>query len=563
MKNKMLKILSAVIASSILFGSVGYAKDGYMIANAPKRVLASWEVPTDSNALVNALNGVDSEGNTVTKSTDMGNGLSVHSSTGTWSVSSGYLYCAGGRTFVKSNNEFSDLDKPFELDVAYTIASGLYIRLGKSTEFGDAENDYYELSSLTSANIGYGNNKIVLSRVKDGTTTVTSNAYYQWGATEAKLTFDGSKLSLSANYNETLGSNEYCKLDITEPVKSGRVYFKGDSNALKLKSVSLSKPAGSAKVNNFYVNLSNFTAADVSKANMEQAGWMLSSAKNNFSSVDGQIITGYGSKLRYDGGSFGGNYTITAKIYKQINGLYVKFGYQDDNNYYALVTKYLPVSKVYNTQTQTVDTITRTSYLTGGELYLIKVSQGVAYLLGNKTLAWNGVSRVVTINMSENEDGSETINVTAPVEFTYTDVSGDADGNPFTNGKFYYTGDSEGTSKIDYVKIYPTNGTTSTTFDFYVDGVEQEAGTLSKGITTLAMPVKYAGTINKIIAALYEDHEMTDCKVYTASDFYFNENVELFDTSDCGENTEISIMMWNALDEVKSIVKGVSMKVIQ
>ena len=78
MKNKMLKILSAVIASSILFGSVGYAKDGYMIANAPKRVLASWEVPTDSNALVNALNGVDSEGNTVTKSTDMGNGLRVH-----------------------------------------------------------------------------------------------------------------------------------------------------------------------------------------------------------------------------------------------------------------------------------------------------------------------------------------------------------------------------------------------------------------------------------------------------------------------------------------------------
>ena len=446
----------------------------------------------------------------------------------------------------------------------FEVFTNLKIYIGSCKEFGDETDDYY---MITGANVAQpdwnlGNVGVTLKRVK-GDDVKTSDTFLQWGKIDAKVVFDGENLSY-VNDNYSNRADQMPSLEIEEPITSGNLYFCSTGGGLlQMNKIKLSKPAGSGIVKDFYLGLEKFTAADVSQKNMEDAGWTLASFSNTFSSVDGKIITSDSGKLRYDDGVFGGDYTIETKVQISYNALYARFNYVDDNNYYALVTKWLPVDKVYNPQTQAVDTITRTSYLTGGQVYLIKVSQGVAYLLGNKPLIWYGASNKITINMTENEDGSETINVKAPVEFTYTDVSGDADGNPITSGKFYYTGESEGSSIIDYVRIYPTNGIEDLSFDFYVNGVKAETDILPKGKTTIAMPVKYAGIRNKIVVALYENYKMTNCRIYNASDFYLEESLDLFDTTNCSENTQIAVMMWNSFDEINSIVRGIPVKTVQ
>ena len=165
--------------------------------------------------------------------------------------------------------------------------------------------------------------------------------------------------------------------------------------------------------------------------------------------------------------------------------------------------------------------------------------------------------------MAENEDGSETITVNTPVKLTYTDVAGDADGAPITKGKFYYQGVNEGKSIIDYVRIYPTDNKEDISFDLYVDGTKAEGDTLSKGNMEISMPVKYAGTRNKILVALYQNHAMIDVKVFEASDFYTEDKIEVFDTTNCSGDAEVAIMMWNSLDEIKPIITKIPVMSVQ
>ena len=581
MKKKLFKITSITLMISLLFTNVTFAKEAYMIANAPERVLECIEVPSDIDgiqAMADNLNIIDN-GEDYEKKIGVDQWSYHEWSSGSWSVydsnsqnpnSDKYLKFGDAsqgnysNIYFNNNRVHTGLDNPFELELNFEVFTNLKIYIGSCKEFGDEIDDYY---MITGANVAQpdwnlGNVGVTLKRVK-GDEVNTSDTFLQWGKIDAKVVFDGENLSY-VNDNYSNRADQMPSLEIEEPITSGNLYFCSTGGGLlQMNKIKLSKPAGSGVVKDFYLGLEKFTAADVSQKNMEDAGWTLASGSNTFSSVDGKIITGYGGRLRYDDGVFGGDYTIETKVQISYNALYAKFNYIDDNNYYALVTKWLPVDKVYNTQTQTIDTITRTSYLTGGEVYLIKVSQGVAYLLGNKPLIWYGSSNKITINMTENEDGSETINVTAPVEFTYTDVSGDADGNPFTSGKFYYTGESEGSSIIDYVRIYPTNGIKDLSFDFYVNGVKAETDILAKGKTTIAMPVKYAGIRNKIVVALYEDYKMTDCRIYNASDFYLENSLDLFDTTNCSDNTQIAVMMWNSFDEINSIVRGIPVKTVK
>ena len=338
-----------------------------------------------------------------------------------------------------------------------------------------------------------------------------------------------------------------------------------------LKTLEVTRPSSTKSIDNYYARLhkDDIVAEDLTQAALSEAGWT--------ASVDGtpETASDYKNWIKFSGSAsiysnniFDGNYTIESKQRVQYNYVYTMFNYQDSNNYYALV----------NSQPS--------NYGNSNPLGIIKRYNGKDYYIwvGSYSTTywqWNDIK----INVST-DGAATTINMVSPVQCTIVDNGGeittykavdtgekDADdkaiyeqtteavdlGPAFTSGKVGAKGASSGYLALQRLLVYPTDKAEESTLanisvDLSVDGVAVEGNEAPRGVTTVSMPKKYLGINNKILVALYENHVMSGLKIYEASDFYVNDSLEAFDTTNASQGAEIGVFMWNSLNSIKPII---------
>lgn len=582
MKKILTKAISALIALATMCSTSAFAG---MVVDVPAETLETFTIPSDAaqvTATLNAVNGVDADGNPVTD--EEGNQVKSNDLFG-WAITyrhaqftqitqntSGYLVFGGwgtngnGCNMTMTNNKvLTGLDKPFELnmDISWSSGGGR-IYLGNVKSFGAAEDDYYLIQA------SMNNSFIRLQRVKEGETTITEEYTYAskpWSFT-GSLKFDGKTTALCKKDGTVL-----CESSDMIPLTDGKIYYAPTGGMVTtLKTLELTRPSSTKSVDNYYARLhkDDIVAEDLTQTALSEAGWT--------ASIDGapEAASDYKNWIKFTGGTasiysnniFDGNYTLETKQRVQFNYVYTIFNYQDDDNYYALVnsqpsnygnTKPISIIKRYN-----------------GKNYYIWVGSYT-----QNYWQWNDIK----INVST-DGAATTINMVSPVECTIVDNGGeittykavdtgekDADdkaiyekttetvdlGAAFTSGKVGIKGASSGYIALHRLLVYPTDKAEESTLanisvDLSVDGVAVDGNEAPRGVTTVSMPKKYLGINNKILVALYENHVMSGLKIYEASDFYVNDSLEAFDTTNASEDAEIGVFMWNSLNSIKPII---------
>ena len=581
MKKILTKAISALIALATMCSTSAFAG---MVVDVPAETLETFTIPSDAaqvTATLNAVNGVDADGNPVTD--EEGNQVKSNDLFG-WAITyrnpaftkitqnaNGSLVIGswgdGGKgcnmTMV-NNKTLTGLDQPFEFNINMTYnTGGCRIYLGKVKQLGGIEDDYYMIYASMNAKT------IKLERVKDGEETVTQTyeGYTPWGFT-GSLKFDGKTTTLCKKDGTVL-----CESSDMIPLAEGSIFYAPIGGmTTTLKSMELTRPSSTKSVDNYYARLhkDDIVAEDLTQTALSEAGWT--------ASIDGapEAASDYKNWIKFTGGTasiysnniFDGNYTLETKQRVQFNYVYTIFNYQDDNNYYALVnsqpsnygnTKPISIIKRYN-----------------GKNYYIWVGSYT-----QNYWQWNDIK----INVSTDGD-TTTINLVSPVECTIVDNGGeittykavdtgekDADdkaiyekttetvdlGTAFTSGKVGVKGASSGYIALHRLLVYPTDKAEESTLanisvDLSVDGVAVDGNEAPRGVTTVSMPKKYLGINNKILVALYENHVMSGLKIYEASDFYVNDILEAFDTTNASEDAEIGVFMWNSLNSIKPII---------
>ena len=566
-KTMLKKLAGAVVLAAMALQSVSvFAQEAAMTFSIPSETLAELNIPTDDDekmeVLLNSLNGVGSDGESVERSSDLcGWKIIRHNTNRNWTNEIHHKNDSAGKYLslgiindpaiarISNNEMISGLDQPFELSYDAALEYHLEVYVGQVKSFGDEEDDYYKIYYRYDG----ANNKNIaeLTRVtSDGVIATDTKERGYYLLLKGKMSYDGKNLTVG---DSNIADSAYqLKLENTEPVTKGKVYINTPQNGcVALKSVKLERPSTKKSVNNFYLGLNNFTAGDISMSALNNAGWYaVSDDGNSVLDVDANKgnalkLNGNSASLRYDGAEFSGDYTINLKAFVGYNNINYYFNYKDSDNYYRLyqsgVEQNNPVKlfKVYN----------------GTE---IPIATGIRpnYPIDSST----------KIKLTNNTDGSLTIDITGITndnngEFTYTDSD-----NPIKGGKIYISTQWGGSLKVNYINVYPTayaENPSDITFDVYVNGEKAEGDTIAKGAVSIGMPKKYAGLQNKVIAVLYDNYQMKNIKVMEASDFWSKDSIEVFDTTDCSDNAEMSIMMWNSFGEIRPILKNAVKKTIK
>lgn len=376
----------------------------------------------------------------------------------------------------------------------------------------------------------------------------TSTSDYVDGAVLVKINFNGSKISVTVNGRKIISD-----VTDTEISKTGAVSIRSKwTSKWTIGSVRIASSATNVTKSNFLMD-KTFSAVDTTAS--------LSADDYSISGVD-EYITDKGIvrttkdgtlSAYYTGAVFSGAYTLEVVAAKDQNKGTVYFNRADSSNHYSVSTKSGNSSTGTLWIQKTVDGVA-SSLLTDDEGAVVEslptgmgTNDELKYTISLESLDTGDMRIIVTLTNYANKVKT----------YTVTDKKTDTN-IPFTSGKIGYSQSYAGTenNRIESFKVYPTpvegSEVAKYTGSFNVDGAD--VAELSKGNTFFTFPVAMIGQKPDFIAALYEDYEMTDVKIFDVYDM--NEGiVNLFDTSDStADNISISLFVWNELEGLVSVL---------
>lgn len=239
------------------------------------------------------------------------------------------------------------------------------------------------------------------------------------------------------------------------------------------------------------------------------------------------------ASAEYTGHKFKGAYTLeTRETGDYKNPGIIVFNKTADGDYYCLDTK-------------------------GASWSFYKMQGGVKTILEDNTTteasddkAFYANPRITKVSLFPSSDNA-TLDI--KVVLNGKEVVTVTDTTPITKaGTFKVTTGYNKPSTLDYIKVYP-NGTNPTyTASFVVDGTE--TADFAKGNTLLKFPTAMIGQKPAIVAALYENDEMTDVKIIDVDALNIGV-AELFDTTgSTAANASIKVFVWNSIEGMAPIL---------
>lgn len=205
-----------------------------------------------------------------------------------------------------------------------------------------------------------------------------------------------------------------------------------------------------------------------------------------------------------------GDYTLTTKTLIDYNSINYYINYQDERNYYKIVTGSKGIISAHKMKDGVETNLTFTPDPSNGSYY-------------------SGYSPEIISAKVENGENSLSINMVltdiggSVLKYTITDST-----NPITSGKFKIMWGSNGSRMFMGLKVVSHSRPSG-----IVEGTFKVNGTATygyaKGDIKFSMPTAVLGSY-KVIAALYEDNLMTDIKIFDEIDLFGSE-LNLFNTS--------------------------------
>ena len=193
----------------------------------------------------------------------------------------------------------------------------------------------------------------------------------------------------------------------------------------------------------------------------------------------------------------------------------------------------------------------------GGSWSFYKMQGGVKTILEDNTTteasddeAFYANPRITKVSLIPSSDNA-TLDI--KVVLNGKEIVTVTDTTPITKaGTFKVTTGYNKPSTLDYIKVYP-NGTNPTyTASFVVDGTE--TADFAKGNTLLKFPTAMIGQKPAIVAALYENDEMTDVKIIDVDALNIGV-AELFDTTgSTATKVSIKVFVWNSIEGMSPIL---------
>jgi len=485
---------------------------------------------------------------------------STNNSTISYSDSYLSIPSPGGNTNIYYNKKLSG-DFTIETQIATHYANGFTIRFNR-----DAAGNYYALKYVSSKTGAVADNfKLIKYTVKTSSAAAATKTLASASTTtntnvkcvisikdnEESINVTASILNTSGVLQKTL-THDIAKSELFEETHRLRIHAASAGDYVRWYYFNVySTPSGETKTRDVNVFNKSFGTGDTVES-LSQLGLKMRSdnlpdsittATNKYphygSVKDGMYWSN--SKpypyLYYDQ-EVSGDLTFegTTKVYMN-DVAYQVYRSADGKNQYAVSVSKNGV-KIVKTVNGT-DTETVSSPLTKSDGVTVTTGSFIGY--GNKT----------TVKVTNNEDGTLTIqaDTVAPSTgvkgtCTYTDTSG----APLKSGICRIAFGHNGSYRMLYdMKItkhenYVDNGE----FEgkFYVDGEEEIC--YEKGEISFEMPVADFGTYN-VIAALYEDNEMTGIKTFTPREMYEGK-VKLFDTTESSAATgEVKVYLIDAI----------------
>jgi len=378
--------------------------------------------------------------------------------------------------------------------------------------------------------------------------TYTGTSDYSAGPIPVKISFNGNAITVNVNGRDL----------ITDAVdnnvsKSGTVSIvAGYVGNFKISHLKISSPAINVTKSNFLMD-KTFSSVDTT-ASLSADGYSITGVSNY--QDDKGIVREADGKVNayYNNATFSGAYTLEVTAAKTMNNGTVYFNRQNSSNYYSVATKSGNASSGTIWIKKTVDG-TASSLLTddtGAAVESLSTGMGTNdetnYKISMQPLDTGDMKIIVTIT-----------NYAGTVK-SYTVIDKKTETNtPFTSGTFGYENSysGSGNNRIESFKAYPNPAEGEEAVKY--EGIFNIGGTdvtkLQKGSTLFRFPVAMIGQTPDFIAALYEDFEMTDVKIFDVYDM--NEGIiQLFNTaSSTADLISINVYTWNELTGLEPILK--------
>jgi len=377
-------------------------------------------------------------------------------------------------------------------------------------------------------------------------TGVIAGSSYAAKPVPVKILFKDNLITVNVNGNEVI------KAEDKAFSKTGDVsVYSGYTGNWGIGYARVSSPATVVSKSSFLLD-KTFSVADTA-ASVAEDGYTVSGAsgyetgKGIYKSADGSL------SAYYNGSTFSGAYTIEVTAAKNMNNGTVYFNRADSKNHYSVTTKSGSATSGTLSIKKTVDG-TETSLLTdesGTAVNTISLDIGTNSILTSKITLEPLDTGDLRINVSlTNYEGKVRT-------FTVTDTN-----TPFTSGTFGYANSYSGKNdnRILSFKVYPNVMAENAVYSgaFNVNG--NDVTEFTKGATVFKFPVSMLGQTPDFIAALYEDDEMTEVKLFDVYDMN-NGIVSLFDTStSTAEDIMVRLYTWNRIDGLVPILNEFELK---
>jgi len=383
----------------------------------------------------------------------------------------------------------------------------------------------------------------------DGTITVTAKAY------SSKTISDSNKTAeVSAVINKSdLYTPEYNKI---------RTYWNAPDKCKFYRFDAYSTPSGDTVsrdvdlVNKTFVTNDTVTSLKKQGIIVETTPTLIKTSKDKYLAYrdggkDGMFWTGGNHVNVRFADEISGDYTFTVTTKAQQNATRFQINRTDDNNQYVVAVSKngITISKTQDGET----TISSSAPLTKAD--------GITETTGN----FAGYGFTTTINVTNDDNGN--LKIKADVDVAKTGVIStceliDETGTPHTSGLCRVRFDK---NQGDYRMLYDMKITQHGVYTedgqytgrFYVDG--QEVTSFTKGKVYFETPVVDLGTY-EVVAALYEDNQMTEMKNFTAREIYEGK-VMLFDTTNStADASEIKVFFLDSGDTLNKTMNVWSLR---
>jgi len=480
-------------------------------------------------------------------------------------------------TFAPGGNVLSG-DYVFAPQISGTNENAMYIRFN----YIDSSN-YYELfiyhkagaidvSDEIAAADGYpAEDGYVLRKKAGGTLTVLDKKDLDGTAFEAasekclytfkvKNTTEGKSINVivtAGNASVELSATDTAPFENGGSVSIKQNYTGTSTKLYSLTAYSLVDASQSDVVTYAETIVDEEFSASTDSTSFKNLGFTASSSA--FDDTYGVYWSKSGNRNFYytNEAAINGTYSFETDIYRNNNNATIYFTRTDDENCYALDIQYNSTNKYI-----------KLMKYSGGNAYTLKTIATPKY----QNEAGRGVWSNVKISLTpDNNSGDLTIDIsyisgsyaakTATYVDTATDVGEDGvdNGAPITSGKSVrvYQGYAAASVKdFKLIKLVSESGVVGEEpvfiGRFYCD--DNAVKEIASGDIYFEYPTSMLKT-HKVVAALYENHEMTAIKTFDPVDLYAGK-VKLFDTTNADlDNTSVKVYFFDAEDTLNKLTE--------